>query len=100
LVRQQYISSQEQGVAKIVETKLRAMDFDDVYIDENVSLVGIRAGNRPGTRVTYDAHMDMVPANDLTEWTVDPYGGELRDRKIWGRGSTDINGGLANMLIA
>ena len=35
-------------------------------------------------------HLDVVPAGD--GWTCDPYGGEIRDGKIWGRGTTDDKG--------
>ena len=35
-------------------------------------------------------HLDVVPAGD--GWTCDPYGGELRDGRIWGRGTTDDKG--------
>lgn len=43
-------------------------------------------------------HTDVVPLGD--GWTTDPYGGELRDGRIFGRGSTDMKGGLAACVEA
>jgi len=45
-------------------------------------------------------HIDVVPAGDLSRWTFPPYSGEVRDEKIWGRGATDMKGGVAAMLMA
>jgi succinyl-diaminopimelate desuccinylase len=43
-------------------------------------------------------HLDVVPAGD--GWTVDPYGGEVSDGKIWGRGTTDDKGPTIASLFA
>ena len=43
-------------------------------------------------------HLDVVPAGD--GWTVDPYGGEVSDGKIWGRGTTDDKGPAIASLFA
>ena len=43
-------------------------------------------------------HLDVVPAGD--GWTCDPFGGELRDGKIWGRGATDDKGPAIAALYA
>lgn len=45
-----------------------------------------------------NGHIDTVPAGD--GWTVDPFGGELRDGCIWGRGTCDMKSGVAAMLMA
>ncbi len=43
-------------------------------------------------------HTDVVPVGD--GWTVDPRGGLVRDGRVWGRGSTDMLGGLAGCVVA
>ena len=43
-------------------------------------------------------HLDVVPAGD--GWTMDPYGGEISDGKIWGRGTTDDKGPTIASLFA
>jgi putative selenium metabolism hydrolase len=99
LVCYESLSGHEKAIARSIETTLRLMDFDEIYIDEYGSVVALRRGALPGKRILFDAHMDVVPVNDLSDWTKDPFGGELYDGKIWGRGATDIKGGLAAMLV-
>jgi len=45
-------------------------------------------------------HIDVVPAGDLSKWTVPPYKGEVKHGKLYGRGATDMKGGVAAMLMA
>ena len=53
----------------------------------------------PGATQTIlmDAHIDTVPVDGMT---IDPYGGEVRDGRVWGRGACDDKGPLAAMLWA
>ncbi|WP_328998707.1 M20 family metallopeptidase [Kribbella sp. NBC_00709] len=62
---------------------------------DNVT-VTLAGGNNPGLLLL--GHTDVVPVGD--GWTVDPYGGLLRDGRIYGRGTSDMKGGLAAALIA
>ncbi|MDJ0946762.1 MAG: acetylornithine deacetylase/succinyl-diaminopimelate desuccinylase family protein [Kiloniellales bacterium] len=55
-------------------------------------------GKRPGPCVHFNGHIDVVPAG--LGWTYDPFGGELRDGRIYGRGTCDMKGGLAAAVIA
>ncbi len=100
LVRLNSTSGQEGAVARLIAAKLGSMDFDEIFMDNYGSVIGIRAGLKPGPRVLFDAHMDVVPVNNPESWSCDPFGGDQRDGKIWGRGATDIKGGLAGMVMA
>lgn len=40
-------------------------------------------------------HVDVVPVGDRGAWTVDPFGGEIRDGKLYGRGAIDMKSGVA-----
>ncbi len=53
----------------------------------------------PGSRrtVLLDAHQDTVPAGGMT---IAPFGGVVREAKLWGRGACDVKGGMAAMLAA
>ena len=53
----------------------------------------------PDPRLLLCGHVDVVPAIP-DDWTHDPYGGEVADGYVWGRGSTDMKGGCAALLIA
>jgi succinyl-diaminopimelate desuccinylase len=64
-----------------------------------VNLVAIIPGARPGRRLIFNGHLDTFPIGE-GEWTVPPLGGTLRDGRIYGRGVSDMKGGLAAMLTA
>ena len=61
-------------------------------------------GDRPaaagGERVIICGHIDTVAAGDPAEWTPDPFGGEIRDGRLYGRGSLDMKGGVVAGLAA
>jgi succinyl-diaminopimelate desuccinylase len=63
-----------------------------------VNVVGSRRGTGGGRTVHLNGHLDVVPAGD--GWTMDPFGGEIRDGRIWGRGSCDMKAGIAAALYA
>lgn len=45
-------------------------------------------------------HLDVVTAGDESEWTYPPFGGEIHDGKMYGRGTTDMKAGLCALIIA
>ncbi len=63
-----------------------------------VNVVGTRRGNGPGPVVHLNGHIDVVPAGD--GWTVDPFGGVVRDGRVWGRGAADMKAGIAAAVYA
>ncbi len=46
-----------------------------------------------------NGHLDVVPLN-AADWSVDPFGGEVADGRVWGRGTADMKGGIAAALEA
>ncbi|WP_136657718.1 acetylornithine deacetylase/succinyl-diaminopimelate desuccinylase family protein [Nitratireductor sp. XY-223] len=62
------------------------------------NVVARREGRMPGACVHFNSHIDVVEVGH--GWTTDPFGGELIDGKIYGRGSCDMKGGLAASIIA
>jgi acetylornithine deacetylase len=61
----------------------------------NVSGV-LPGGSGPGLLLL--GHSDVVPVGD--GWTVDPFGAEVRDGRLYGRGAADMKGGLAACIVA
>jgi succinyl-diaminopimelate desuccinylase len=48
----------------------------------------------------FNGHTDVVPVGDAGAWTADPFGGEIRDGQLWGRGATDMKSGVACFVAA
>jgi succinyl-diaminopimelate desuccinylase len=63
-----------------------------------INVVGTRRGKSERPVVHLNGHFDVVPAGN--GWTVDPWGGEVRDGKIYGRGSCDMKAGIAAAVFA
>ncbi|WP_226780368.1 acetylornithine deacetylase/succinyl-diaminopimelate desuccinylase family protein [Oceaniglobus trochenteri] len=62
------------------------------------NIVARRDGRRAGDCVHFNSHTDVVDVG--LGWTRDPFGGELVDGRIYGRGACDMKGGLAASIIA
>ncbi len=62
------------------------------------NIIARREGKRSGECVHFNSHTDVVEEGQ--GWTFDPFGAELKDGKIYGRGACDMKGGLAASIIA
>ena len=66
---------------------------------ERANLVARIRGGGDGPRLLFLSHTDVVLA-DPSEWDADPFGGELRDGEVWGRGALDMKGQVAAEAVA
>jgi succinyl-diaminopimelate desuccinylase len=62
------------------------------------NVVALRAGDAARPLVHLNGHLDVVPQGE--GWTLDPFGGLIRDGRVYGRGSCDMKGGLAAAMMA
>ncbi|HBR41320.1 MAG TPA: succinyl-diaminopimelate desuccinylase, partial [Sulfitobacter pontiacus] len=62
------------------------------------NIIARREGRRAGECVHFNSHTDVVEVG--AGWTFDPFGAEISDGKIYGRGTCDMKGGLAASIIA
>ena len=99
LVRAPGLAGDLEAVADVALNKMRALGFDDVWRDEVGNVIAKRVGSRPGPKIIFDAHMDTVEVGDRKSWVHDPFGGEVFENKIWGRGATDDKGSLAAFTV-
>jgi len=64
------------------------------------NVVGTCKGDGTGRSLIVNGHIDVVPAGPAEAWTSPPYGAEIRDGRIYGRGAVDMKGGVGAMLAA
>ena len=99
LVRTPSLSTQEGEVAAILAEEMRKVGFHEVMVDRMGNVIG-RIGCGGGKKLVYDAHMDTVGVGELAAWQRDPYGGEVQQGVLYGRGASDMKGALAAMVYA
>ena len=95
--------------AALIGSRLAACGFDVEYLAAEgrpehtvtyprINVLGRRAGAALRPSVHLNGHFDVVPAGG--GWTVDPFGGLVRDGRIYGRGSCDMKAGIAAAVYA
>lgn len=103
---QQYTAGVLEGVGMDVETwpiDMAALSRHEAFSEEvthvdATGVVGSLGGDGP--TLMLNGHVDVVPAGDPSEWTSPPYEPEVRDGRLFGRGSCDMKGGLAAAIHA
>jgi putative selenium metabolism hydrolase len=100
LIQRQSYSGDENGVVERMKQAFEALTFDEVFVDGYGSILGRIKGNRPGKALLLDGHIDIVPVPDESKWTHKPFGGEVVDGKIYGRGASDMKGAVSAMIAA
>jgi len=89
----------ERPIAEFVATKLSDVG---IHVDLFESLPGRTSaiahwGEGVGDPLLIHGHLDVVPAM-AADWTVDPFGGEIREGMVWGRGAVDMKDFNAMLL--
>ncbi len=100
---------------KTINPKTESESFNDCvnFISEYFSQNGFSAdirefekgwptiivrNKKDGKSVLLNGHYDVVPIGDIAKWKYDPFSGKIVDNKVFGRGSTDMKGGLAVLI--
>ena len=100
LIQAKSYSGEEREVVGVIEREMRRLGYDEVTVDEYGNVIGCLRGRRPGPRVLLDGHIDTVPVQEPERWSFDPFGGEIRDDRVCGRGASDMKGAVAAMICA
>ena len=98
LIRAKSYSGQEDKVVEVIKKAFEEFNFDDYHVDEYGNIIGRIRGKLPGKKVLLDAHIDTVEVPEPEKWTMDPFKGEIKDGRLYGRGATDMKGSLAAMI--
>lgn len=98
LVRTRSYTGQEENIIRLVEKKMLSLGYDRVVVDGMGNCIGVvGSGDK---KIMFDSHVDTVKVDDASEWTVDPFGGETKAGKLYGRGSADMKSALAATVYA
>jgi putative selenium metabolism hydrolase len=100
LIQRRSYSGHEDGAVERMKQAFAELKFDNVLIDEYGNVLGNIKGNGPGKVLLLDGHIDTVPVPDESQWTHKPYGGEIENGKIYGRGTSDMKGAVSAMIAA
>ena len=102
LVRCPSVTPEEGGALTVLQNTLEPAGFECHRVDRGlVSNLFARFGPRGAARTFgFNGHTDVVPVGDATSWSVDPFGAEIKDGMLWGRGATDMKSGVAAFAAA
>ena len=99
LIRCASVTPTEGGALTLLEDRLSNFGFICTRVDRGeVSNLFARWG--AGKTFGFNGHTDVVPVGDVADWTVDPFGAEVRDGFMYGRGATDMKSGVAAFAAA
>jgi acetylornithine deacetylase len=68
--------------------------------DKRPNVVGIFKGSGGGKSLLFNGHVDVIPPGPPDAWAHEPWAGDLRDHRLFGRGASDMKSGLAAMTMA
>lgn len=100
LLRRPSVSGEEGKVVEAITAAFKQMGYDDWFVDGYGNVIGHIKGKKPGKKILFDGHIDTVPVPDDSKWVHAPFGGEVVDGKIYGRGASDMKGAVSAMIAA
>lgn len=96
----------EVDIWEMVGEELQKLEKHDYFVSPRTefagspNVVGVWRGTGGGRSLILNGHVDVVPEGELDQWTQGPFSGEIVDRKLYGRGVTDMKGGNLSSLLA
>lgn len=105
LIRRPSVTPKDGGALGVLEDVLRPLGFTCHRLPfsepgtPDIDNLYARWGTG-SPHFCFAGHMDVVPVGDLKGWTVDPFGGEIVDGHVYGRGAADMKGAVAAFTAA
>jgi succinyl-diaminopimelate desuccinylase len=93
----------EAPAADLVAARMREFGWSPIVEEAapgRPNVVAVIEGGRPGPTLLFEGHTDVVTEGDPGEWSYDPFGAEVVDGRLYGRGAADMKAGVAAMLYA
>jgi succinyl-diaminopimelate desuccinylase len=102
LIRCPSVTPVEGGAIVLLDRLLGGAGFTCTRVDRgDVCNLFARWGQgNNGRTFGFNGHTDVVPVGDADAWSVDPFGAEIRDGILYGRGATDMKSGVAAFAAA
>lgn len=100
LIRRRSVTPADDGALDIVADALRPFGYriERIRRGEVDNLFARR--DKDGPCFAFAGHTDVVPPGPEADWSVDPFGAEMRDGRLVGRGSVDMKSGVAAFVTA
>jgi len=93
-----FTSVGEQEAIEVARQAMLDLGYQDVQIGAIGNVTGRIAGTGSGC-IVFDGHIDTVSVGDASAWDSDPFDATERDGRLYGRGTADMKGAIAAMLI-
>ena len=102
LIRCPSVTPEEGGALALLEGLLSGAGFACARVDRNGTPNLFARWGAPGHPRTFgfNGHTDVVPPGNPDDWTRAPFGGEVAQGRIWGRGACDMKSGVAAFVAA
>ncbi len=102
LIRCPSVTPEEGGALQLLARVLSEGGFATTRVDRNgtANLFARWGTQGNGRTFGFNGHTDVVPVGDADAWTVDPFGAEVKDGFLYGRGATDMKSGVAAFAAA
>ena len=96
LIQTPSMPGEEETIAHLIAAEMRERRLDDVWMDEMGNVYGrLHGEDRSLPALVLNTHLDHVDPGDPALWPSPPYGGDIVDGRLVGRGASDIKGPLA-----
>ena len=95
LIRTESLPSQEGDIAELVRSEMEGLGYGEVHMDDAGNVLGKVTGRGEAPSMMFNTHLDHVDVGEHDAWPHTPFGGEIHDDTVWGRGAVDIKGPLA-----
>ena len=105
LIKFPTVTPKDAGVMKFLERKLKKLGFKTKILEfkekgsEPVKNLYARLGNK-GPNFCYAGHLDVVPAGNLNDWTINPFKPSIKKGHLIGRGANDMKSSIAAFVSA
>lgn len=102
LVRCASVTPEDAGALDVLYSLLSSAGFECVWADRGgIRNLFARWGEKGHNRTFgFNGHTDVVPVGDAAAWTMPPFGAEIKDGILYGRGATDMKSGVAAFAAA